>query len=79
MYQLSNNSFKLSSMNLVSTGFRPGPPTPCTHIDGITLTSALGIYCTSIWFSSGGKYWSVWDGINMALAVIDERALVKSP
>ncbi len=66
--------FKFLSINWVSAGFRPGPPARCPHIDGIMRSSALGICRASISLSTGGKYWSVSDGMMIALAFIVPNA-----
>ena len=46
----------------------------CPQIVGMTRSSALGMWLTSTSLSSGGKYWSVLEGMTIALALIEPRA-----
>ena len=64
-------------MNAVSAGFRPGPPPVCPQMVEMTRSSAFGIMDTSMRLSSGGKYWSVSDGITNAFALIDAQCLLE--
>ncbi len=56
--QLASSSFRPSSMNLVSSGLRPGPPPMWPQKVGITRSSALGIWETLMWPCSTPKsFW----------------------
>ena len=54
-HQEDSSSLSAASRNRVSSGLIPGPPARWPQIDGITLSSALGIWPTSSSLSSGGK------------------------
>jgi len=67
-----------SSINFLSAGLIPNPAA-WPQMLGISLNSALGILATSSLLSSDQKYWSVDDGITIALAVIPARAASRFP
>ena len=76
-HQEASSSFSAESRNRVSSGLTPGPPARWPQIDGIVLSSALGIWATSSSLSSGGKYRSVLHGMTIALALIAPKAFLK--